>query len=279
MKKLNLFLFILIAVSFFNVSCDKDSSNSANYDQQQALAQNYAFIQDVYSDIFDLLCQASGDSALMASHSGTISDATVNYNPLTKTFVFTFSAKSTNAKNGEFTAELDGDFQEVGTVAKITFNNYKVGGNLIQGSNNIINKGKIDGKKTTGTIINYSDSVNAQIIKGGETINVSALYNVEWMIGDSTILSDDQYWFSGNISGSVNPNKSFTATVLNNSTDRVLYTPECLYIQRGIINAVMNTLDENNNPKQTTVGIDFGTVCDNMVKITMQDGTIANFPM
>lgn len=278
MKKLNLFLLIFITLSSIIVSCDdnEDPTNPTNYDQQQVLAQNYAFIQDVYSDIFDMLCQASGDSALMASGSGSIAGAIVTYTSGTEIFTFTFPAKSTNAKTGTFTADLDGDFQKKGTVAHITFDEFKVGGSLITGSNDITNT-DVEGAKTTGTTITYSDSIfNAKIIKGVDTITVNATYSVDWMIGDTTTLVDDQYWFSGNIAGYANPNKSFTASVPTNS--KVLVTPSCQYIQSGIVNAVTHTLDINNNPKTTTVSIDFGSGCDNLVTITM-NGTIITFPM
>ncbi len=281
MKKILLSLFIFVAVLFTFISCNKnsDTTNPTNFDQQSALAQNYAFIQDVYSDIFDLVCQASGDSALMASHSATIAGATVVFDSIANKFVFTFPTKSTNGKTGEFTADLDGngDFQEVGTVAHISFNDYKVNGNSVQGSNDITNRGKIGGKKTTGTIITYSDSVFAIVIKGADTIHVTANYSVDWSMGDTTTILDDQYLFSGSITGYTNPNKWFQSDV--SPTHKVLVTPACQWIQSGIITTHTHTLDASNNPKVTTVEIDFGTVCDNSVKITMDDGTIINFPM
>ncbi|MFZ4399003.1 MAG: hypothetical protein ACOYO1_03125 [Bacteroidales bacterium] len=281
MKKILLFTFI--AISAILTSCDKssDSSNPANYDQQSLLAQNYAFIQDVYGDIFDLLCQATGDSALIASHVGNIAGATVVFDSINNKYVFTFPAKSTNGKTGEFTADLDGDFEDVGTVAKISFNNYKVNGNAVQGSNDITNRGKIGGKSTNlGPTITYSDSIYAQVIKGGETINVAAVFSVDWMLGDTLQVNDDQYWFSGTITGTINPNKWFQSVV--NPSNKVLIVPlaTCQWIQSGIITTTTHTLDANNNPLQSDIQIDFGTGCNNLVQITMlADGTILTFPM
>jgi hypothetical protein len=282
MKKIKLFLLVFVGLSITLVSCDKnsDSNNPTNYDQQSALAQNYAFIQDVYGDIFDLLCQATGDSALLASHAGTIAGATVTYDSIDNKFIFTFPTKSTNGKSGEFTADLNGDFQDVGTVTHISFNNYSVNGNLIQGTNDITNKGKIGGKGTTlGPVITYSDSISALILKGGDSISVAANYTVEWMLGANIFLvNDDQYLFSGAITGTTlnNPNKWFQATV--NPANKVLFTPACQWIQSGIITSEMHTLDASNNPKITTTVINFGSGCDKQVMITM-DGTSVTFDM
>ncbi|MEI6696304.1 MAG: hypothetical protein WCO13_09555 [Bacteroidota bacterium] len=281
MKKMLLTLFVFIAITFVFTSCNKntDTTNPLNFNQQSALAQNYAFIQDVYGDIFDLVCQASGDSALMASHTGTIAGATVVFDSITNKFIFTFPTKSTNGKAGEFTADLDGngDFQEVGTVAHISFNDYKVNGNSVQGSNDITNRGKIGGKKTTGTIITYTDSVFATIIKGADTIHVTANYNVDWSLGDTSTVLDDQYLFSGSINGYSNPNKWFQADV--SPTNKVLVTPACQWIQSGIISAQMHTLDASNNPKLTTVQIDFLPGCTKQVQVTMDDGSSITFDM
>ncbi|MCP4180226.1 MAG: hypothetical protein GY756_20880 [bacterium] len=281
MKKLNLFLFIFIAMSLTIVSCDDDdSTNPASYEQQQALAQDYAFMQDVYNDIFDLLCQASSDPTLMTSGSATIGGAAVTYDAATETYVFTFPViKTTNITTGSFTAVLNGNYKEQGTVANITFNNYSVGGNLVTGSNVIINTGT-SVKKTTGPTISYTDSVyNATITRGTEVINVDAVYYVDWMLGDTTTTADDEYLFSGTANGSVvNSSKSFSAVISANN--KVLVTTACQYIQSGIIDAVMNTLDANNQAVQTNVTIDFITSdgCNNLVQVNT-DGTIVTFPM
>ena len=284
MKKLNLLL-LSVALSLTIISCDKSDNPSdpiiPNYDKQTALAKDYSFAQDAYSDIFDLLCQASADTALKSSpYTSVVGGANVTFNPATKTYVFNFPAKSTNGKVGNFTAVLDknGDFQEIGTKATITFDNYSVGGSLIQGSNEIINK-NVSGNKNTasGFTISYSDSIhNSKIIRGTDTIIVNAAYTVDWELHNLIDIDDDQYWYSGNISGYSNPNKSFTAVVP--ATNRVLVAAACQWIQSGIITATTHTLDDNNTPKTTTFEINFGSACDSQVQITI-DGTIATFDM
>ncbi|MFZ4739571.1 MAG: hypothetical protein ACOYLE_00215 [Bacteroidales bacterium] len=283
MKKLNS-IFLIFALSITIISCDKSDNPSdpiiPNYDKQTELAKDYSFAQDAYSDVFDLLCQASVDSALKSpSHSSVIGGANVTYNPATKTYIFNFPSKSTNGKVGNFSAVLDknGDFLEIGTKAAITFDNYSVGGSLIKGTNNIINKNVSNKNTATGVTYSYTDSIqNSMIIRGTDTIFVNAAYTVDWELHDIFTIDDDQYWYSGNISGYSNPNKSFSAVVPTAS--RVLVAAACQWIQSGIITATTHTLDENNAPKTTTMIINFGTGCDKQVQITI-DGTIATFDM
>ncbi|NVN96155.1 MAG: hypothetical protein HXX18_12845 [Bacteroidetes bacterium] len=272
MKKINLFL-SFIALLFITVSCNKSDDPNApvNYEQQQTLAKNYAFIQDVYGDIFDLLCRASDDSVLMASGNANIGGAVVSYTPSTHLYTFIFPS------SGSFEANLNGDFRNLGTVANITFNNYTVGGNPITGNIKITNTG-VQGFKssnTIGPIISFTDSIyNATITKGGEVINVNALFHIDWMMGDTTIITDDQYKFSGNINGVVSPYKSFSAVI--QTGHEVIVNTISPYIQSGLINALMRTPNSDNNAAiETNVQIEFLSIASSYyVKITTPDGII-----
>ncbi len=282
MKKLYILFFAIIISSIIIYSCDKDS-NTANYTQQTGLAQDYVFVQGIYSDIFKLICLASGDSSLAVTGIGMIGGANVVYDSINDKYTFNFgNIKSTNGKSGSFVADCNGDFQEQGTKTSISFNNFYVGNSRVEGSNDITNQGKLS--KTTGVTIQYTDSItNAIIIEGNDTITFTAGYSVAWSLNSPTNPLDDIYTFGGSISGSTNSNKSFSATISSNAL--IVFSPSCSHILSGIINMVMNTIDSNNAPVVTNVTVDFiqgdgpnNDGCNNQITVTT-NGTIASFPI
>lgn len=277
MKKILILFFVLGLSGIIFVSCDKNDS-TPDYTQQSALAQDYAFIQGIYSDIFELLCQASGDSALIASGVGMIEGANVVYDSINHTYQFNFGTKkSINGKSGSFTAVSDGKFENQGTKTTVFFNDFKVGDSRVEGSNDITNQGKLS--KKLSTLIQFSDSItNAKVIKGSDTMVFNATYSVLWALNDTTITTDDEYTFGGSVSGSTNTNKSFSASISPNNL--ILFTPACTHIVSGIITMVMTTLDSNNAPLTTNVSVDFITSdgCNNQISVNT-NGTIVSFPL
>lgn len=282
MKKLFILFFAISISALIIYSCDKDS-NTANYTQQTGLAQDYAFVQGIYSDIFKFICQASGDSTLAATGVGMIGGANVIYDSINDKYTFNFgNIKSTNGKSGSFVADCDGDFQEQGTKTSISFNNFYVGNSRVEGSNDITNQGKLS--KTTGVTIQFIDSIsNAIIIKGNDTITFNAGYSVAWALNSPTNPLDDIYTFGGYISGSTNSGKSFTANISPNAL--IVFSPSCSHILSGVITMVMNTLDTNNTTVTTNVSVDFiqgdgpnNDGCNNQITVTT-NGVIASFPL
>lgn len=278
MKK-NLILILLLSISgILFYSCDKNEDNQVDYSQQTTLAQNYAFVQGIYSDIFELLCQASDDSALIASGAGLIGGASVIYDSVNDTYTFEFgSIKSTNGKSGSFIADCDGDFKAQGTRTSIAFNNFYVGNSKVEGSNDITNMGKLS-KKTNPSLL-YTDSVsNAKIISGNDTITFNAGYSVNWFVNDSVNLFDDEYTFGGFVTGYTNTNKSFKADV--SPANLIIFTPSCTHIVSGIINMVMHTPNTSNGMDTTAVIVDFiqSDGCNNQIQVST-NGTIVSFPL
>jgi len=277
MKKLIILFFVIGIFGISIISCDKDNTTT-NYNQQTAIAQNYAFVQGIYSDIFKLVCLASGDSTLMASGTGVIGGANVVYDSVNHTYQFNFGTKkSINGKSGAFTADCDGNFQDQGTKTNISFNNFYVGNSRVEGSNDITNMGKLS--KKTGITILYSDSIhNAKIITANDTTIFNAGYSVSWSLNNIFNTQDDEYTFGGFINGSTGPNKSFTANI--SPSNLIFFTPACSHIVSGIINMVMNTIDTNNAPVTTNVTVDFiqSDGCNNQIQVTT-NGTIVSFPI
>lgn len=276
--KNNLTILLVTFVGFFWLtSCDKENNTTPDYTQQTELTKEYAFIQDIYSDIFDLICQATKDSLLNINGSGVIQGANVTFSQTNNTYLFNFGNTKTSDRSGKFEVNLNGDFQETGTKATVSFIDYKVGNKNVGGSNDITNMGKI--VKKTGMSIIYSDSIyNAKITNNTDTVSFNALYTVEWIINNPSTISDDQYLFGGSLTANTNTGKSFTANITSNN--RLLITTTCQWIVSGIINLVTTTLNSSNSPVVTNITVDFisSDGCNNQMSINI-DGTIITVPL
>jgi len=277
MKKILYFtiLSLLFFVAF--ISCDKENNTTPDYAQQTELTKEYAFIQDIYNDIFDFICQATKDSLLNTNGSGIIGGANVTYFQNSNTYLFNFGNTKSNDRSGQFEVNLNGDFEETGTKATVSFIDYKVGNKNVSGSNDITNMGKV--VKKSGMSIIYTDSVfNAKITNNTDTISFNAVYSVEWILNNPFTMSDDQYLFGGSLSATTNTGKSFTANITTNN--RLLVTTTCQWVVSGIINLVTTTINSNNTPVVTNIIIDFisSDGCNNQILVNI-DGTIFTVPL
>jgi len=262
---------------YFFTSCDKDNNTTPDYSKQTELTKEYAFIQDIYNDIFDLISRATSDTALNLSGNGSIGGAAVTYFQGSNTYLFNFGGTKTNDKNGKFEVNLNGDFQETGTKATVSFIDYKVGNKNVSGSNDITNMGKI--VKKTGLSIIYTDSIyNAKITDNSDTVFFNAVYSVEWILNNPLNSNDDQYLFGGYLTANTNSGNTFTAIITSNN--RLLVTTSCQWIVSGIINFTTTTLNSNNTPVVTNIIIDFisSDGCNNQISVNI-DGTIFNVPL
>lgn len=277
MKKITTILICSIFCLFLFMSCVKENNPTPDYTQQTELTKDYAFVQDIYNDIFDLISQATSDSLLNTTGSGNIGGATVTFSQLTNTYLFNFGNIKTNDKSGKFEVNLNGDFQETGTKASVSFIDYKVGNKNVQGSNDITNMGKV--VKKSGISIIYTDSIyNAKITNNTDTVTLNAVYTVEWILNNPLTTSDDQYLFGGQLSATTNTGKSFVANIASNN--RLLVTSTCQWIVSGIINMTTTTFDSNNAPVVTNITVDFisSDGCNNQILVNV-DGSTFTVPL
>jgi len=275
MKKSIMSLLMIAIFAFMVSSCNKDNNSTSTTSVQTNLAQKVALIQGVYSHVFNLVCQASNDSAIM-SGLGHLDGATVTYNSGTHTFTFMYgNLKSTDSTTGVFVATVTGgNFQDSASTCLITFNGYTANGYTFQGTNNITNLGGT-------TVKSFTDSItNTKIIKGTDSTTFNGSYKIQWDNGVLTpSTSDDEFTFQSDYFN-VATNNNCSVTGYISPSNKLRITTQCKYIVYGIINMTMHSLDSNNQNVTNNVTIDFITAdsCNPQVNVTV-DNTQYSFPL
>ncbi len=242
MKKIFYSSFIMlgiIALTFY--ACKKD--NTSTDDQDMTSVQESAQADETFSDTFTDVSTVEVENPGLFSVGGTkiqstnsnLSDAkttcatiTVTTNginewPKTVTFDFKDGCTGVNdvTRKGKIIAVFSKSFKEAGAVINITFDNYYVNDNKIEGTKTITN----NGKNTAG---NYTFTVNVSKskisnIKG--TVNWDANRTMEWIEADNSIS------ITGSATGTNSKGKEFTVTI----TKPLIRKLGCKFIVAGTL--------------------------------------------
>jgi len=259
--KINVNLLLLI-VTLFAVSCNKnngDDKKDVSYDA----AENNAFAEAQYNDAAVLVDQSSASGTVAFGANGTGSGNEVNgpQGPcVTVTVDTTVSPRSivinfgsTNClcldgrnRRGKIIATYTGQYLATGTVINISFDNYYVNENKINGTKKITNQGN----NQAGNLV-YKMEVNGQVVKAnnlGTYTWVSTRYR-EWKAGASTPLNilDDVYGITGDASG-VNTDGNPYSIV---ATQELVRKMNCRWFESGKLE-----LSQTGLPKVT---LDYGS--------------------
>ncbi|MBK8848093.1 MAG: hypothetical protein IPO27_16770 [Bacteroidetes bacterium] len=162
---------------------------------------------------------------------------------------------------GKIIAVFTGRYRNPGTVISISFDNYFVNNNKIEGTKTITNNGF-----NNSNHLSYSIVVsNGKITKpDGSTLTWNSTRTREWISGYSTQGNhkDDEYLISGSASGTSFKGISFAANI----TQPLLVSPSCKWIMSGIVE-----LTPQGKPTRT---INFGSGnCDDQATITIKNKT------
>src|SRR5215831_2482186 len=210
---------------FTLISCKKDSKPADNADVQSA--QNNAMAENNYNDVTTMvdLAYANGNNMSFRGETGENllggSCVTVTVDTASSTRQITIDFGSTDCtcldgrkRHGKIIATWTGLYRNPGTVISVTFNNYYVNGNKIDGTKTITNNG-LNG---AGHLV-YTIAVTGTIVKAnnGGTITWNSNRQREWVAGSSTPLNplDDVYSITGSASGT---NASGTPYEINITT-------------------------------------------------------------
>ena len=157
---------------------------------------------------------------------------TININNIsTPAIRINFSSSGTLLFNnkimeGEIIAGYDGFFSDSLTTINISFLNYKVDGQLVQGDVTIKNKGMCE----NGNICFEMEVINGSVNTLNGTINWQTVRNIEWVEGKDTKFTrtDDKYKITGYSSGNGINGNDFQVEITD-TLQMDLGCPTCLF--------------------------------------------------
>lgn len=256
---------VLLSITAFSLlsSCNKIASGLGN-DQDGALAEN------TYSDVYQISEEADNGSlnSFKTSEASDIMStcATITKDTIAKTITVNFG--STNClcedgknRRGSVIINYTASYRDVGSVRTITFSDYYVNDNKIEGSKTVTNMGL-----NSDSHLYFNIHVDGRIIKadGSGTIVWTSDRVREWIEGESTTTRrDDLYHLTGSATGTTADGESFTANI----TAPLTIDLSCRYrITEGTI--------ENTRGSRGTRTIDFGAGnCDDEAVVSVGSRT------
>ena len=286
MKTKNIMKCFMVAatMSVIFTACKKKDTTPAVVDSDTSGAAENALSEGTFNDVSNISDQAAAGnlSSYLAVNNGSGSEqrgllsvcATVTRDTTVVPHTITVNFGTTPClcadgrfRSGIITISYSGHYYDIGATIAITFTNYKVNGNLVNGTHSIVNNGpNINGHPV------YTIDVNGTIVKAnnGGTITWMSHRVREWTAGYTTTTGlghflDDVYSITGSSSGSNSNGSSYSATILS----PLMVHLNCFWIESGVLQLV-----PSGKPTRT---IDFGPdgTCDNHATVTI-NGTVYN---
>jgi hypothetical protein len=264
-------------------ACKKEKTQELEFDLQTS--QDNSLAESVFNDANNIASQAVENGTLSTYKLGTpqntflSSCANVTVTPDSGgsggTVVVDFGPVNCRCqgvlcsdfryRRGIIEITYTGPYRSPGTIITTTFNNYFVGFDTT-------NMYQVTGTKTVTNLgmnaanhLNYSISVNGQLINsGGSTMSWNSTRNREWITGENTANDwrDDEYVITGSANGTNFEGNSFTANI----TSGLLIALNCPYIKQGVF--------ELTPAGKATRIFDYGNgTCDANASVTVNGST------
>ncbi len=266
MKTIVKSLLLVAGMGVAFTSCKKDRDTDITSAEDNSLAEN------TYDDVNDIADQAAkgSQSFKVEDGSGILSNCaivTFDTNTAIKDFTIDFGTgclcSDGKTRSGKILVSRTGHYRDSGTVITITFDNFFVNNNQVEGSRVVTN----NGTNAAGNI-SFSVEVNGTVTKAdGTVITWTSSRTREWIDGYETIgiHSDDVYRVSGTASGSrVNGSTSTTFSAM--TVTPLVRKVACHQFVSGTAKVT-----PSGKPERT---IDFGSgECDNEAVVTVNGNT------
>lgn len=265
-----IFLVLGCAVLFSMYSCTKNTSSSSNSDNETQTATDNAFAQSTSSDAVAMSSE-SEDNGMV----GTITDSTlglmfnahvsITLNVATSPKVLTIDFGSSDAlcfdgktRRGKVIVNFTGFYRDSGSNHTITFDNYYVNDNKVDGSITVVN----NGHNTAGNLTFSVKSMLTITDTAGNKLTYNGDLTREWVAGETTNglrgWTDDVYSITGSSSGTTFIGTQFSSNI----TSALIVALNCKWIEKGTI--------EFKPAGKLTRTIDFGNGdCDNIATVTI----------
>jgi hypothetical protein len=277
MKKLIVNPLLLIAFSFLAISSCKKEDTSEQESSATEASRDNAQAENVFDDVSQQIDETAMRSIYLDPQT-TLSSATgcpavtIDF-PNTTTWpkVVTIDYGTSNCTNtngvsrrGQIIATFSGPYRATGTIISITFNNYYVNDNKVEGLKTITN----GGLNSSGQMFWNINVQNAKITRTDSSyVTWNSTRVRTWTAGQSTygIRLDDVFEVSGSATGGNSNGNSYTSTI----TSPLYIAFNCRWIEAGIIK-----LTPSNRPART---IDFGVAgnCDDQATVVVNGKSYA----
>ncbi len=161
-------------------------------------------------------------------------------------------------KKGKIIAVFSGRFKQTGSTINISFDNFYINGDKIEGTKSAVNNGpNAAGNYTFTLTINHS-----RIHATGGTSTLTAVKTITWIENSTTSPTDDEFRMSGSASATDSKGRTFSETTLVPLVKKVA----CNFIVSGKLQ-----LEITGRPQ---IILDFGTGdCDNKATLSANGKT------
>ena len=267
-SKFSLLILSIIAISVLSTSCTKDMPENQN--DALTTATDYTALLGILdlNDVED----ATTESALKSTAEldfGPCFEVSIHENdnsefwPRSWTFSYTDEECVDcfgNTKLGSVNVVLTDFWKNEGSSRTVTFEDFYINGNKLEGTRNILNTGVNELQNPTFER-NFLEASYSRADTA--TMTWESYRDVEMIAGyESFIVADDEYMVSGSASGVNFEGSSFTATV----TDELYYKKCSLFPVSGSITIEIEG--------ESSIYISYGEgECDNLATMTINDVT------
>jgi hypothetical protein len=284
MKK-NLYTYLAVAclaTLTFVASCKKtEEISTIDTDTVIESVQGDETISDTFSELFLITSQdvslfetpvSNGTSGLTTESTSSstwlvpnTTCRTVTVNPTGNVFPKTVTIdygtgcdEGGKLKKGKIIAVFSGRFKQAGTTITITFDNFYINGDKIEGTKSIVNNGpNAAGNYSFTVTINHS-----RIHATGGTSTLTTVKTITWIENSNTSPTDDEFSITGSLSATTAGGKTYSYTTLEPLVKKVA----CLYISSGKL-----LINITGRPQLT---LDYGTgTCDNKATLSANGKT------
>ncbi|MFM6954230.1 MAG: hypothetical protein ACKOWL_04525 [Sphingobacteriaceae bacterium] len=155
-------------------------------------------------------------------------------------------------------AVFSGRFKQAGTTINITFDNFYINGDKIEGTKSIVNNGpNAAGNYTFTLTINHT-----RIHAAGGTSTLTTVKTITWIENSNTSPTDDVFSIRGSLSATDSRGRTYSYT----TTEPLIKKVACVYISSGRL-----LINITGRPQLT---LDFGNGdCDNKATISANGKT------
>jgi hypothetical protein len=268
-------LSLVLATSFFFVSCQKDNVKTGLTEEDVAKAEDDALTEAVFDDIMNSVDNAVNivDKLIWGSglKSATVSDTcpsiTVDFPDSTwwpKVITIDYGDTECEGfygqtRKGKIIITITNRYRVPGSEREVTLDNYYINGIHVEGTKTVTNEGRNENDNLTFTVELVGGGITTP---NGIVITRDFSRTREWVAGENTWenIWDDVYFITGSANGTNFKGESYTRTILS----ALEWATSCRFVKSGSIEIVVGD--------KSPIVIDYGDgECDNIATVT-KDG-------